>query len=95
MSDFKGILLGMLVVAVLYMLDRYLPRWFGAIPGASFLGFIIYIDFTKEVSLLSIVTVLLVGEAVLNGIWIDALVNRKRKMKKEVATMKAKDLLRK
>ena len=54
MSDFKGILIGMLVVAVLYML-----------------------------------------EAVLNGIWIDALVNRKRKMKKEVATMKAKDLLRK
>ncbi|WP_440767677.1 hypothetical protein [Lactiplantibacillus plantarum] len=95
MSDFKGILIGMLVVAVLYMLDRYLPRWFGAIPGASFLGFIIYIVFTKEVSLLSIVTVLLVGEAVLNGIWIDALVNRKRKMKKEVATMKAKDLLRK
>ncbi|MBC6381504.1 hypothetical protein [Lactiplantibacillus plantarum] len=95
MSDFKGILLGMLVVAVLYMLDRYLPRWFGAIPGAGFLGFIIYIVFTKEASLLSIVTVLLVGEAVLNGIWIDALVNRKRKMKKEVATMKAKDLLRK
>lgn len=95
MSDFKGILLGMLVVAVLYMLDRYLPRWFGAIPGAGFLGFIIYIVFTKEVSLLSIVTVLLVGEAVLNGIWIDALVNRRRKMKKEVATMKAKDLLRK
>ncbi len=30
-----------------------------------------------------------------DGIWIDALVNRKRKMKKEVATMKAKDLLRK
>ncbi|QYN61601.1 hypothetical protein [Lactiplantibacillus plantarum] len=95
MSDFKGILIGMLVVAVLYILDRYLPRWFGAIPGAGFLGFIIYIVFTKEVSLLSIVTVLLVGEAVLNGIWIDALVNRKRKMKKEVATMKAKDLLRK
>ncbi|MDV0431589.1 hypothetical protein RXV91_12015 [Lactiplantibacillus sp. DA1] len=95
MSDFKGILLGMLVVAVLYMLDRYLPRWFGAIPGAGFLGFIIYIAFTKEVSLLSIVTVLLVGEAVLNGIWIDALANRKRTMKKEVATMKAKDLLRK
>ncbi|ALV13462.1 hypothetical protein [Lactiplantibacillus plantarum] len=95
MSDFKGILIGMLVVAVLYMLDRYLPRWFGAIPGAGFLDFIIYIVFTKEVSLLSIVTVLLVGEAVLNGIWIDALVNRKRKMKKEVATMKAKDLLRK
>ncbi|MEE6764319.1 hypothetical protein RAO27_10110 [Lactiplantibacillus plantarum] len=43
MSDFKGILIGMLVVAVLYMLDRYLPRWFGAIPGAGFLGFIIYI----------------------------------------------------
>ncbi|WEE36222.1 hypothetical protein [Lactiplantibacillus paraplantarum] len=95
MSDFKGILLGMLVVAVLYVLDRYLPRWFGAIPGVSFLGFIIYIVFAKEVSLLSIVTVLLVGEAILNGIWIDALANRKKKLKKEIATMKAKDLLRK
>ncbi|TBX52787.1 hypothetical protein EUZ87_01190 [Lactiplantibacillus paraplantarum] len=95
MSDFKGILLGMLVVAVLYVLDRYLPRWFGAIPGVGFLGFVIYIVFAKEVSLLSIVTVLLVGEAILNGIWIDALANRKKKLKKEIATMKAKDLLRK
>ena len=95
MSDFKGILFGLLVVAVIYVLDRYLPRWFGAIPGVGFLGFIIYIVFTKEVSLLSIVTILLIGEAVLNGIWIDTLADRKKKLKKEMAAMKAKDLLRK
>ncbi|QHM64158.1 hypothetical protein C7M47_03123 (plasmid) [Lactiplantibacillus plantarum] len=26
MSEFKGLLLGMLIVAILYVLDRYLPK---------------------------------------------------------------------
>ncbi|MGA3486046.1 hypothetical protein ACA611_15525 [Lactiplantibacillus plantarum] len=73
MSEFKGLLLGMLIVAILYVLDRYLPKWFGAIPGIAFLLLMVYIIFTKDQSLLTQLTVLIVGEAILNGIWLEAL----------------------
>ncbi|CUR40239.1 integral membrane protein [Limosilactobacillus reuteri] len=48
MSEFKGLLMGMLIVAILYVLDRYLPKWFGAIPGIAFLLLMVYIIFTKD-----------------------------------------------
>ncbi|WP_283679478.1 hypothetical protein [Lentilactobacillus sp. Marseille-Q4993] len=95
MSDFKGLLLGMLVVAFFYILDRYLPKWFGAIPGIFFLILMVYIIITKGQSLLSTLTVLIVGEVVLNGIWITALEDRKKKARKEIEKMQAKDLSRK
>lgn len=95
MSDFKGLLMGMLVAAILYVLDRYLPKWFGAIPGIAFLLLMLYIIFTKDHSLLTKLTVLIVGEAILNGIWLETLEERKKKSIKEIEKMKAKDILRK
>ncbi|MFH7307178.1 hypothetical protein [Weissella paramesenteroides] len=95
MSDFKGLLMGMLVAAILYVLDRYLPKWFGAIPGIAFLLLMLYIIFTKDQSLLTKLTVLIVGEAILNGIWLETLEERKKKSIKEIEKMKAKDILRK
>lgn len=95
MSDFKGLLMGMLVVAILHVLDRYLPKWFGAIPGIAFLLLMIYVIFTKDQSLLTKLTVLIVGEALLNGIWLEALEDRKKKASREIEKMKAKDLSRK
>ncbi|MFT8884064.1 MAG: hypothetical protein ABF991_07775 [Liquorilactobacillus hordei] len=95
MSDFKGLLMGMLVVAILYVLDRYLPKWFGVIPGIAFLLLMVYIIFTKDQSLLTKLTVLIVGEAILNGIWLETLEERKKKANKEIEKMKAKDILRK
>lgn len=92
MSEFKGVLMGMLVVAILYVLDRYLPKWFGAIPGIAFLLLMIYIIFTKDQSLLTKLTVLIVGEAILNSIWVETLEERKKKANKEIEKMKAKDL---
>jgi predicted outer membrane lipoprotein len=95
MSDFKGLLMGILVVAILHVLDRYLPKWFGAIPGIAFLLLMIYVIFTKDQSLLTKLTVLIVGEALLNGIWLEALEDRKKKASREIEKMKAKDLSRK
>lgn len=95
MIDFKGLLLGILVVVILHILDRYLPKWFGAIPGIAFLLLMAYIIFTKDQSLLAQLTVLIIGEVILNGIWLEALENRKKKASKEIEKMKAKDLLRK
>ncbi|WP_436646581.1 hypothetical protein [Lactiplantibacillus plantarum] len=92
MSDFKGLLMGMLVVAILHVLDRHLPKWFGAIPGIAFLLLMIYVIFTKDQSLLTKLTVLIVGEALLNGIWLEALEDRKKKASREIEKMKAKDL---
>lgn len=92
MNEFKGVLMGMLVVAILYVLDRYLPKWFGAIPGIAFLLLMIYIIFTKDQSLLTKLTVLIVGEAILNSIWVETLEERKKKANKEIEKMKAKDL---
>ncbi|MBK4857536.1 hypothetical protein CU003_2681 [Enterococcus faecium] len=39
--------------------------------------------------------VLIVGEALLNGIWLEALRDRKKKASKEIEKMKAKDISRK
>lgn len=94
MIDFKGLLMGMLAVAILYILDRYLPKWFGAIPSIAFLLFMLYVILTRDHSLSALV-VLIVGEVVLNGIWLSTLEKRKKKAHKELEKMKAKDLSRK
>ncbi|CCG91070.1 hypothetical protein [Pediococcus pentosaceus] len=72
-----------------------MPKWFGAIPGIAFLLLMIYVIFTKDQSLLTKLTVLIVGEALLNGIWLEALEDRKKKASREIEKMKAKDLSRK
>ena len=95
MNNLKGLLMGILVVVILYILDRYLPKWFGAIPGIAFLLLMVYIIFTKDHSLLIKLTVLIGGEGILNGIWLEALEDRKKKASKEIEKMKAKDLSRK
>jgi predicted outer membrane lipoprotein len=43
-------------------------------------------------NILGLFTVLIVGEAVINGIWIESIESRKKKTQKELDKMKAKDL---
>lgn len=97
MGDFKGVLMGMVVAAVIYMADRYLPKWFGAVPSLAFLVLIIYIGIKtivtgSDTSWWSLLTILLVGEAVFIGIWGRATDNRNKKAQKEIEKMKAQDL---
>ncbi|WP_297074367.1 hypothetical protein [uncultured Enterococcus sp.] len=95
MIDFQGILMGLLIAGGLYFLDRYLPKWFGALPGIAFFILMMYIFITKNNPFFSTLLILLVGEAIINGIWLDALENKKKKMQKQLEAMKAKDLMRK
>ena len=83
MSDFKGLMMGMLIVAVIYLADRYLPKWFGAVPGVLFAVLVGYLVIFYNTSFLSALTPLLVGESILNG---------KKKVQQELERMKAKDL---
>lgn len=96
MSDLRGLLFGLIGVAVIYLLDRYLPKWFGVIPGIAFLGFMGWLLITKSSGhLITILVVLVVGEAVLNSIWFETIEDRKKKLKQELTKMKAKDVLHK
>lgn len=92
MNDFKGLLVGMFVVAILYLLNRILPKWFGPIPGIVFLIFMIYLITIKQVNLLQGVIILLAGESVLNSIWFSSFEAKKEKNRKNIEKMKAKDL---
>lgn len=95
MSDLKGLIIGLMIAAAVYIADRYLPKWFGALPGIAFLGLMIFLLITKgHHQVLSMMTVLIVGEAVLNGIWMESLDSRKKKEQRELEKMKAKDYLK-
>ncbi|WP_311407682.1 hypothetical protein [Liquorilactobacillus uvarum] len=91
MLDFKGYLYALLFVIVLHILDRYLPKWFGAIPGTVYLLFILYKMFTQGFTLPMFV-VLIGGEVILNGIWFEANESRNKKAQKKLEKMKAKDI---
>ncbi|KRM92141.1 hypothetical protein [Liquorilactobacillus cacaonum] len=96
MTDLKGLIFGMIVVAVIYVLERYLPKWFGAVPGILFLILMIYVFVVKgKGQIIEILVVLVVGEAILNGIWMQVLEARKIKAQKELEKMKAKDNMQK
>lgn len=85
MTDLKGLIFGMIVVAVIYVLERYLPKWFGAVPGILFLILMIYVFVVKgKGQIIEILVVLVVGEAILNGIWMQVLEARKIKAQKEL-----------
>lgn len=92
MSDFKGLMMGMLIVAVIYLADRYLPKWFGAVPSVLFVVLVGYLVIFHNTSFFSALTPLLVGESILNGTWLSSLDARKKKVKQELERMKAKDL---
>ncbi|KRM94869.1 hypothetical protein FC19_GL000128 [Liquorilactobacillus aquaticus DSM 21051] len=91
MFNFKGYLYALLFVVVLHILDRYLPKWFGALPGVVYLVFILYKMFTQGFTL-PMFLVLIGGEVILNGIWFEAIEARNKKTKKELEKMKAKDI---
>ena len=94
MNDLMGLIMGLAVAAVIYGLERFLPKWFGAIPAIAFLVFVIYLMITRgRGQMVSIVVVLLIGEAVLIGIWLNALRDRKNKERRELESMKAQDLV--
>lgn len=96
MTDLKGLIFGMIVVAVIYVLERYFPKWFGAVPGILFLILMIYVLVVKgKGQIIEILVVLVVGEAILNGIWMQVLEARKIKAQKELEKMKAKDNMQK
>ena len=93
MNDLMGLILGLAIAAVIYVLDRFLPKWFGAVLAIAFLVFVIYLMITRgKGQTMSVIVVLLVGEAVLNGIWLYALRDRKNKERREMESMKAQDL---
>ena len=79
MSDFKGLMMGMLIVAVIYLADRYLPKWFGAVPSVLFAVLVGYLVIFYHTSFFSALTPLLVGEAILNGIWLSSWMTVRRK----------------
>lgn len=92
MSELKGLLFGMAIVAILYVLLRYLPKWVGVIPMILFLAFMIWVIVTtNHGSLLGKLVVLVVGEAVLGTIWDESNKERQKKLKKEMEKMQAKD----
>lgn len=67
--------------------------WFGALPGIAFLIFMLWLMiYKKGHNILGLFTVLIVGEAVINGIWIESIESRKKRTQKELDKMKAKDL---
>ncbi|WP_273706259.1 hypothetical protein [Leuconostoc mesenteroides] len=93
MSEFMGVFYGCLVAGGLYLLDRFLPKWFGALPGIAYFIFMIWLMIYKNGhNVLGLFTVLIVGEAIINGIWIESIESRKKKTQKELDKMKAKDL---
>ena len=79
MSDFKGLMMGMLIAAVIYLADRYLPKWFGAVPSVLFAVLVGYLVIFYHTSFFSALTPLLVGEAILNGIWLSSWMTVRRK----------------
>ncbi|GAX06867.1 integral membrane protein [Secundilactobacillus pentosiphilus] len=92
MSELKGLLLGMAIAAILYVLMRYLPKWFGAIPMILFLGFMIWVMVTSvHGSLIAKLVVLVVGESVLGTIWDETNKQRQKRFKTEIEKMQAKD----
>jgi len=91
-SDFKGLMMGMLIAAVIYLADRYLPKWFGAVPGVLFVVLVGYLVIFYHTSFFSALTLLLVGESILIGIWLSSLDALKKKVQQELERMKAKDL---
>ncbi|UOX37814.1 hypothetical protein [Weissella cibaria] len=92
MSDFKGLMMGMLIAAVIYLADRYLLKWFGAVPSVLFVVLVGYLVIFHHTSFFSALTLLLVGESILNGIWLSSLDARKKKVQQELERMKTKDL---
>jgi len=80
MAEFTGILSGILVVVVLYLLERYLPKWFGIVPSGLYLGFILEVIITRgNGHYVSLLMALIVGEVILNAIWMNALAARRKK----------------
>ncbi|MBZ6010044.1 hypothetical protein [Leuconostoc gelidum] len=90
MTDFKEIIIGALIAIVVYIVDRYLPKWFGALPGIAFIIIIIF-SITNGKQLSSAIVVLILGEILLNGIWLSALQDRKKKEASELEKMKDRD----
>ncbi|MFC0232697.1 hypothetical protein ACFFIF_01675 [Vagococcus entomophilus] len=78
MTEFTSVLFGMVIAAIIYTLDRYLPKWFGGILGIIYFCFMIYQILTNEQSILSNISILVIGEIILNGIWLSTLQNRKK-----------------
>ena len=93
MSEFMGVFYGCMVAGGLYLLNRLFPKWFGALPGIAYLVFIIWLMIYKNGhNILGLFTILIVGEAVINCIWLRSIESRKKKTQKELNKMKAKDL---
>lgn len=77
MVNFTGIIIGALICGILYLLDRYLPKWFGSIPGIVFF-IVIVVEIVDGKKLSVALLILFLGELLLNGIWMSALQDRKK-----------------
>lgn len=84
---------GFIVLGVLYLIDHVFPTWVGALPGIGYLIFIVYLMYVRSGNhFVGLLVVLLVGEILINAIWIGSIESRKKKTQKELEKMKAKDL---
>lgn len=93
MSDFTGIIIGIVVLVILRLVLRFLPKWFGGLMMVGYLGFIVWLVITHgHGHLVSTLIVLFVGEFVLAGIWVEELTRRKQRGVKELEKMQAKDM---
>ncbi|MGL3697882.1 hypothetical protein ACWYXF_16540 [Lactiplantibacillus plantarum] len=96
MKDIMDLLPVLIVVVILPILYRFVPVWIGILPPIIYLGYMIYLVFEKgSGELLGIGLSLVIGEVILIGLWLDELYRRRKKEKKEIDKMKAKDLLKK
>ncbi|RHW49759.1 hypothetical protein DS831_06240 [Bombilactobacillus bombi] len=89
------VLVGMLFVAVIYLIEKALVRfskWYGAVPLIIWSIFIGYLLFTKGLSqFLGLLVVWIVGISVLAEIWQDVWHKKKHIQQRELDSMKAKD----
>lgn len=91
MSDLISYGGSLLVAVFIYWTDRLLPKWFGGVYCVAFFLLMLYPIITRG-HILSMLLVLVVGEAVFGGFWLWAREDKQKKQQKELEKMKARDL---
>lgn len=93
MSDLISYAGSLLVAVIIYWTARLFPKWFGGVYNLAFLIFMIYVMVTRgHGQMISMLLVLVLGEALLGGIWLWARDDKKKKQQKELEKMKATDI---
>ncbi|KRM12414.1 hypothetical protein ABTQ33_01305 [Paucilactobacillus suebicus] len=82
MYNFKGAIIIIALVVIIYLLDYFLPKWFGFIPSLAFLIYMIWIMIGHgNGSIVGSIIVIIIGEMILVGMWSGAVRSRERRRK--------------